>query len=96
MMQLKRVAKYLKGVPRKAQQYPAQEPSRAHLEVHVDSDWAGDTVTRRSTSGVIARRGRHLLRHSSTVQNVIGLVAQKVSTAHSRKEDAQDWVCKAC
>ena len=73
MMQLKRAARYLKGLPRKAQQYPAQEPSRAHLEVHVDSDWAGDTITRRSTSGVIARRGRHLLRHSSTVQNVIGL-----------------------
>ena len=73
MMQLKRVARYLKGVPRKAQQYPAQEPSRAHLEVHVDSDWAGDTVTRRSTSGVIARRGRHLLRHSSTAHNAIGL-----------------------
>ena len=46
MMQLKRVARYLKGVRRKAQQYSAQEPSRAHLEVHVDSDWAGDTVTR--------------------------------------------------
>ena len=30
-------------------------------------------MTRRSTSGVISRRGRHLLRHSSTVQNVIGL-----------------------
>ena len=63
MMQLKRVA----------QQYPAQEPNRAHLEVHVDSAWAGDTVTRRSTSGVNPRRGRYLLRHSSTVQNVMGL-----------------------
>ena len=73
MMQLTRVARYLKGLPRKAQQYPAQEPSRSHLEVHVDSDWAGDTVTRRCTSGVIARRGRHLLRHSTTVRNVIGL-----------------------
>ena len=73
MMQLTRVARYLKGVPRKAQQYSAQEQSKAHLEVHVDSDWAGDTVTRRSTTGVILRRGQHLLRHSSTVQNVIGL-----------------------
>ena len=73
MMQLKRVARYLKGVPRKAQQYPAQEPSKARLEVHVDSDWAGDTVTRRNTTGVIVRRGQHLLTHSSTVQNVIGL-----------------------
>ena len=72
-MQLKRVARYLKGVPRKVQQYPAQEKSREHLEVHVDSDWAGDTGTRRSTTGVIVRRGQHLLRHSSTVQNVIGL-----------------------
>ena len=57
MMQLKRVSRYLKLVPSKAQQYTAQEPSRTHLEVHVDSDWAGDTVTRRSTSGVIARKG---------------------------------------
>ena len=73
MIQLKRVARYLKGVQRKAQQYPAQEKSKAHFEVHVDSDWAGDTVTRRSTTGVIVRRGQHLLRHSSTVQSVIGL-----------------------
>ena len=46
----------LKAVPRKAQQFPGREPSRSHLEVDVDSEWAGDTVTRRSTSGVIARR----------------------------------------
>ena len=39
MTQLKRVARYLKGVPRKSLQYTAKEPSRAHLEVHVDSDW---------------------------------------------------------
>ena len=43
--QLKRVARYMKGVPRKALQYTAQEPSRAQLKVHVESDWAGDTVT---------------------------------------------------
>ena len=73
MTQLQRVARYLKGVPRKALQYTSQEPSRAHMEVHVDSDWAGDTATRRRRSGVIVRRGLHLLRHSSTVQNVIGL-----------------------
>ena len=73
MTQLKRAARYLKGVPRKALQYPAQDPSEAHLEVHVESDGAGDTATCRSTSGVIARRGRHLIRHSSTVQNVMGL-----------------------
>ena len=72
MTQWKRVARYLKGVPRKALQYTSQEPSRAHLEVHVESDWAGDAASRRR-SGVIVRRGLHLLRHSSTVQNLIGL-----------------------
>ena len=55
MTQLKRVARFMKAVPGKALQYLAQEPSRAHLEVHVDSDWAGDTVTRRSTSGDTVR-----------------------------------------
>ena len=46
LTQLKRVANYLKRVPWKAQQYAAQEPCRAHVDVHVDSDRAGDTVTR--------------------------------------------------
>ena len=64
-------------MPRKALRYPVQEPNRAHVEVHVDSDWAGDTVTRRSTSGLTVRRGQHLLRHSLTVQNVIGLSSAK-------------------
>ena len=44
MTQLKRVARYVEGVPRKALQYSAQEPTRAHMEVHVDSDCAGDTA----------------------------------------------------
>ena len=43
------------------------------MDVHVDSDWAGETATRRSRSAVIVRRGRHLLRHSSRAQDVIGL-----------------------
>ena len=47
--------------------------------------WAGDTVTRRSTTGVIVRRGQHLLRHSSTVQNVIGLrSAESEYYAHAK------------
>ena len=45
MTLLKRAARCLKGVPRKTLQYSAQDPSEAHLEVHVDSDWAGDTDT---------------------------------------------------
>ena len=73
LAQLKRLARYLKGAPRCTLRYPAQSPEEAVLAAHVDSDWAGDPVTRRSTTGVILRRGSHLLMHSSTVQAVIGL-----------------------
>ena len=65
--------KVLKRSAKEGTTVPCTRKSKAHLEVHVDSDWAGDTVTRRSTTGVIVRRGQHLLRHSSTVQSVIGL-----------------------
>ena len=86
MTQLKGVARYLKRVPRKALQHTAQEPSRAHLEVHVDSDWAGN-----STSGVIVRRGT-AQQHKTSLDSVV----QKLNTTHLHREDVQDWVCKAC
>eukprot|EP00971_Amphidinium_carterae_P319485 6349462-Amphidinium_carterae.1 len=70
--QLKRLARYLKGSPRCALEYPAQSAT-VSLMLHVDSDWAGDPITRRSTTGMVARMGEHLLRHTSTVQSVIGL-----------------------
>ena len=78
LAQLKRLARYLKGAPRCALRYRAQSPEEAVLAAHVDSDWAGDPITRRSTTGVILRRGSHLLRHSSTVQAAIGLAKQLV------------------
>ena len=53
--------------------YYRQEVSAAHLRVYVDSDHAGDLLTRRSTSGMIIMRGKHRLRHSSTLQGPIGM-----------------------
>ena len=95
MTQLKRVAWYLKGVPRKALQYSAQDRSGAYLEVHGDSDWAGDTIMRRITSGVIVRRGYICSGTAQPYKTSLDSVVQQVSTAHSQWEDVQDWVCKA-
>ena len=53
--------------------YKRQSTADAHLKVYVDSDHAGDLLTRRSTSGLCIMRGTHLLRHSSTLQVPIGL-----------------------
>ena len=53
-----------------AQVFKAQKiPER--LVIQVDSDHAGDTVTRKSTTGMIAFYGQHVLKHSSNVQSTI-------------------------
>ena len=74
LSELKRVARYLKRYPGCVMKYPVQtcEDARA-LHVYTDSDWAGDPVQRKSTTGMVMCRGVHCLRHSSTTQTVIGL-----------------------
>ena len=72
MTQLKRIARYLIGRPRCVQEF-AHQKLQTKLKAVVDSDAAGDAVTRRSTTGVTLVMGQHLLRHGSNLQSVIGL-----------------------
>ena len=51
----------------------ARQMSDAMLQVHVASDWAGDLLGRKSTTGVIVRRGTHLLIHMSCLQTLVAL-----------------------
>ena len=67
---LKRLGRYLKGHRRPVQEFIMQEPVN-QMTVYTDSDWAGDEVQRKSTSGVYLFHGRHLLRSSSASQAVI-------------------------
>ena len=53
----KRIIRYLKGKPRVAIRYKFQEESEG-ITVFTDSDWAGDKVTRKSTSGGVVCRGQ--------------------------------------
>ena len=55
---IKRIIRYLKGKPRVAIRYKFQEESEG-ITVFTDSDWAGDKVTRKSTSGGVVCRGQH-------------------------------------
>ena len=67
---LKRLIRYLIRYLDFAQVFKAQKaPER--LAVQVDSDHAGDTVTRKSTTGMIAYYVQHVLKHSSNVQPTI-------------------------
>ena len=72
MRDLKRAVRYLIKYPRAVLKYEEQDVPQ---EVHgwVDSDYAGDVVCRKSTSGVVVMYGSHCLKTSSTVQEPIGL-----------------------
>ena len=72
MQDLKRVCRYLLKYPDLCQVFGRQaKPSKVRIQV--DSDHAGDAVTRRSTTGMVALYGSHTLKHSSNVQLTIAL-----------------------
>ena len=70
--ELKRFGRYLVKNKRCVLTY-ARQTSDETLQVHVDSDGAGDLLGRKSTTGVIVRRGKHLLRHMSCLQTLVAL-----------------------
>ena len=51
--------------------YPPQRIS--HIDVYVDTDWAGCPRTRKSTSGGVVLLGRHTIKHWSSTQTSTAL-----------------------
>ena len=72
MQEVKRLGRYLVKNRRCVLTY-ARQTSDAMLQVHADPDWAGDLLERKSSTGVIVRRGEHLLRHMSCLQTLVAL-----------------------
>jgi hypothetical protein len=69
---LKRVARYLKGVPRLMQRFEWQNSTQT-LSTFVDSDWAGCKRTCKSTSGGAVLLGSHAIMAWSATQSVVAL-----------------------
>ena len=67
-----RVVEDPQNKPRQVIRYDHQEPM-SEVDVHSGANWAGWKVTRRSTSGGVVMRGRHLIKCWSKSQNVISL-----------------------
>ena len=67
---VERVAKYLKHRPAVECVYRWQSSCEA-IDAYSDSDWAGDKLTRRSTSGGMVCWGRSVLKSWSTRQTVV-------------------------
>ena len=69
---LKRLARYLVGMPRLVYHYEFQE-APTQLDVYVDTDVAGCKETLRSTSGGVAMLGKCCVKHWSKTQTTISL-----------------------
>ena len=69
---IKRAVRYLLGAGRVVQRYKQQDTPKG-ITVYTDSDFAGCTRTRKSTSCCIVFWGNHMLRSTSTTQGVISM-----------------------
>ena len=62
-MKIKRLVRFLKGVGEIKFLYAWQNEDEAcDITVLVDSDWAGNMETRKSTSGGVLKVGKHVIR----------------------------------
>ena len=68
---LKRLCRYLCGKPRMTYVYRRQDLNA--IDVYCDTDWAGCTRTRKSTSGGVVMLGRHTIKHWSSTQPSVTL-----------------------
>ena len=84
---LTRVVKYLAAEPRLAYSYQWQP--RPLLRVYADTDFAGCTHTRRSTSGGCAMMGSHLVKHWSSTQKTVTLSSGEAELAGIVKATAE-------
>ena len=69
---LKRAARYLVGKPKAALRFRRQK----HVDkitVFVDSDFAGDPVSKKITTGLVAKIGNHTVKSGSTLQSLTAL-----------------------
>ena len=69
---LKRAARYLVGKPKAALRFGRQK----HVDkitVFLDSDFAVESVSRKSTTGLVAQIGNHTVKSGSTLQSLTAL-----------------------
>ena len=69
---LKRAARYLAWKPQAALRFRRQEHVDK-IRVFVDNDFAGDPVSRKTTTGLVAQIGNHNVKSGSTLQSLTAL-----------------------
>ena len=69
-MKIKKVVRFLKG--------GQNEDEARDITSLVDSDWAGNTETRKSTSGGVLKVGKHVIRTWSSTQPIVATSVSEV------------------
>ena len=79
---LVRLVRYLQASPYLEYNFEWQEgEEERQLKVHSDTDFAGCTLSRRSTSGGVIQLGRHVIKHYSSTQKVVTLSSAEAELA---------------
>ena len=73
LIKLKRLGRYLRGRPRLVHRFDFAAEPATHIDVYCDTDFAGCTSTRRSTSSGCALIGGSLVKHWAKTQPTIAL-----------------------
>ena len=68
---LKRLCRFLNGMPRLV--YVYRQQTATNVDVYTDTDWAGCPKTRKSTSGGVVMLGKHTIKHWSSTQSSVTL-----------------------
>ena len=70
---VKRVLRYIKGMIDYGLKFEASNRDQIELCSYTDADWAGDVVTRKSTSGYVFQIGKSMISWRPNHQSVIAL-----------------------
>lgn len=88
MKKLKRLGRYLLGVPRVVSEFKFQGACH-EFTAHSDSDWAGCRRTARSTSSRVIKRGAHLVKSWSLTQKFVTLSSAEAELMAAVKATAE-------
>ena len=87
---LKRAARYLVGKPKAALRFRRLKRVDK-ISVFVDSDFAGDPVSRKNTTGLVAQIGNHTVKSGSTLQSLTALSVGEAEF-HAVVKGGQVWL----
>ena len=76
LVPLKRASQNLAGMPEAVLRFRRQKHVDK-ISVFVDSDFAGDPVSRKSTTGLVAQLGNHTVKSGSSLQSLTALSVEE-------------------